>query len=799
MKVSKTGLSLLVVLILAIGIGANTSVFALVNAALLRPLPYRDASRLIWLASIDRSGGATSGCLSFPHFQLIAGHSRTLSGIAAFTNETFSLLSDGEPFESQAARISWNFFDLLGVQPTIGRTFTMQEGTPGAKPVALISNKLWQQHFNGRSHIVGESIALDSRPYTIIGVVPASFQFGLLGSDIDIWIPRIDELNLASAQQLQGGTCYLDAVGRLAPGVSIAHVQAEMSVLDRQYVRDFPNMGDADPKRPVAVEPLRAKLAGNYQSILALLAAAVALVVFIACANAAGLLLTRALKRRREVAIRIAIGAARGQLIVHFLKESVSLALVGGFAGAALSLAATHFLIGMAGQSLPVIGTAPLGVDWRVLAFAFALSIVTGILCGLVPALEFSNTDVSASLREEGRGTAGARSRNSARNALVIGQIAISTILLVGAGLLVRSFLLLETEPPGFNAHGVLTMNIALSPSRYASANQMIDFFDRLLGRIEILPGVKAAAVSSALPVNIARLTPILVEGQPAVPLPERPIIIIQTFTSSYVRVMQMPLESGRFFNAFDRRDSMPVGVINRSFAREFFPGQNPIGKHVWVGRRTVPAQIVGVIGNIKNVSLSVDPQPELDLPFAQLPWGRMNLLVRTAGDPKSLTSAIRLQIAKLDNNLPATEVRTLDELLADASIRPKVLMTVLASFGAFAFVLAIVGLYGTISYSVAQRTQEMGVRIALGARRGHVLRLVLGYGATVTCVGIAVGIGCSLLLTDAMKKVVYGISARDPITFCVVPVLFLTCALIASYVPARRAMRVDLLEVLRH
>ena len=792
------GLSLLIILILAIGIGATTSVFTLINATLLRPLPYRDPSTLVSVSAVDRSDAAVNGCLSYPHFQFLAEHGRVFSGIAAFTNEAFSVSIRGELIEAQAARVSWKFFDLLGVKPAIGRTFMEEEGRAGARSVVLVSNRFWRRRLNGSPNVVGESIALDSRSHTVIGVLPDSLRFGLLGTDVDVWIPRIDELNLASAQQIQGGTCYLDAIARLSPGASIEQARAAMAVLDRQYVHDFPNLGDADPKRPVEVTPLRSKLVANYRSVFAMLSAAVVLVVFIACANAAGLLLMRGLKRRREVAIRIALGAEAGQMVRQFLTESVTLALLGGIAGVSLSFAAIHVISLMPGQSLVRIAELPRGVDLGMFAFALLLSIMTGILCGLAPALQSSKTNVSASLREEGRGTAGARTRNRLRSILVTGQIAISLILLVGAGLLIRSSIALETQSPGFNPHGVLTMNLALPPAKYSKPEQMNGFFDQVLRRLEVLQGVKAAAVSSALPMNIARLTPILVEGQPEVPVPERPIIIIQAFTSGYQHVMQVPLLKGRFFNEFDRADTLPVVIINESFASKFFPNQNAIGKHVWVGRRKSPAQIVGVIGNIKNVSLSLAPQPELDLPFAQLPWGNMNLILRTAGDPKNLITPVRLQIARLDSDLPPTNVQTLDELLAEASSRPRMLMLLLAGFAGFAFVLAIVGLYGAISYSVAQRTQEMGVRVALGATRADVLRLVLGQGAFITSVGIGIGVLCSLLLTGAMEKLVYGISTADPLTFCAVSALFMAAALIASYVPARRAMRVDVLHALR-
>ncbi len=793
------GFNLLIVLISALGIGVNTAIFTLVNAALLRPLPYRESSRLVWVSAVDRSGGDTNGCLSYPRFQFLAARVPAFSGMAAFTNETFSVSGSGrEPQQIQAARVSWNFFTLLGVSPALGRSFLAAEADPGGKPVVLIGNQFWHRVFGAKPNITGQSMALDSRPYTIVGVLPASFQFGPLGTDIEVWTPRIDELNLVTAQQIQGGTCYLDAVARLASGVALEQARAEIKVLNRQYVRGFPKMGDADPKRPVEVTPLQAKLVGTFRQVLLVLTAAVMLVLLLACANIAGLLLIRALRRRREVAIRAALGAQRSQLLFEFLTESVVLALLGGVAGLLLGLAVTREMLLITAQSLPRLSQLPAALDWRVLAFATVTSLATGVLFGLAPALRISRTNVSSSLREEGRGTAGAHSRDLSRNILVAGQIALSLVLLVGAGLLIRSFVLLETQPAGFNTQNILTMNVALPPSRYATSAQMIEFFNRLIQRVEVLPGVQAAAVSSALPIDVARLTPILVEGQPAVPVPERPIIIVQTFTSSYRKLMQMPLIKGRFFDAHDTSDSPPVIVINQSFVRKFFPEQNPLGKRVWIGRRPAPAQIVGVIGDVKNVSLSVPTQPEFDVPFAQLPWGRMNLLLRTARDPKRTAEAVRLQIAALDRDLPVTDVRTIDELLAEGSAQPRTVMMLLAGFAVLAFGLAIIGLYGTISYSVAQRTQEMGVRIAVGATPANLLRLVLGYAAAITCAGILTGIVFAALLSSALEKLVYGIGVRDPMTFLLSALLFLACSLLASYIPARRAMRVDVIEALR-
>ena len=804
------GFSFLVILILALGIAANTAMFTLLNAALLRPLPYRDPSHLVFLSAIDRSEGGSGsnggsiGCLSLPHFQLIASRNRSFSQIAAFTNENFNFTRGSEAVQLQAARVSSNFFDVLGVRPVLGRSFLSSESKPGGNLAAILSDDFWRTHFHQDPNVIGQSITLDSRSYTIVGVLPPGFHFGLLGTNVQVWAPRFDELNLMTAQQVQIGACYLDAVARLAPGISIAQAQAEMNVLDNAYLRERPTLADADPKRPVEVVPLKARLVSGFRSIFFILSTAVAFVLLIACANVASLLLTRGLKRRREFAIRIAMGARRGQLALQLLTETVLLGIVSGILGLGLSLWGTRLMVNVVAGTFPRMtelaasdGSA-ISIDWRVLAFALVISALTGLLFGLAPALQFSKPEVGAALREEGRGTAGARSRNVSRHFLVAGQVALSLVLLVGAGLLIRSFIWLETQPPGFEPRGVLTMDLALPPSRYAKPDQMIAFYDEVLRRVQALPGVTAAAVSSALPVNITRLTPVLIEGQPKVPLAERPIIIIQMFTPSYLRVMRIPLRKGRFFNPHDKQDSARVLVVNEAFAKRFFPGQDPVGKHILLGRSAAPSEIVGLIGDIKNVSLAIEPEPEIDLPFAQATWAKMNLMLRTEGDPNALAVAVRRAVAQVDPNQPVTAVRTLSEVLSEASAQPRVVLFLVSAFAAFAFLLAIVGLYAVISYSVAQRTQEMGVRIALGSTPAALFRLVLSQAATLAGAGIAIGIVCSLALTRLMTKIVYGVSTLDPLTFLLVPLLFFVFALLASYVPALRATRVDVVDALR-
>ncbi|MBV8551052.1 MAG: ABC transporter permease [Acidobacteriaceae bacterium] len=793
------GFTIAVVLIVALGIAANTAVFTLVNSALLRPLPYRDPSSLVFVSAADRGDAEGSGCLSYPHFSLVAGRSRGFEDIAGFTSENFNFTTGDEAVQLQAARVSSNFFRVLGINMAMGRGFTSDADKPGGRLVAVLSDAFWRRRLSGNPEIIGKPITLDAKSYTVVGVLPPWFRFASLGNETEVWTTHIDELNLMSPQQIQAGACYLAAVARLAPGSSIGASQAEMDVLNRQYLREYPKLADADPKRPVQVTPLRTKFVNSFRSMFLILSASVGIVLLIACANVAGLLLARGLKRRREIAIRMAMGASRKQVITQLLTESVVLALLSGMLGLALGVAGTHALAHFAAKQIGPASGLETTVDWRIAVFAVGVSIATGLLFGLAPALQFSRADVGAALREEGRGTAGARTKNLSCNLLAGGQIALSLVLLVAAGLLIRSFIRLQRQPPGFEPSGVLTMNLTLPPAKYYTPAQMIEFYDRLLERVESVAGVRAAAVSSALPVNVARLTPVLIEGQAPVPLAERPILIIQTFTPSYLRIMQIPLIRGRFFSAFDKHDSARVIIVNQSFVNRYFPRQDPIGKHVWLGRMTTPAQIVGVIGDIKNVSLSAGAQPEIDIPFAQLPWGRMNLLVRAStGDPKGLTDAIRLQIAKIDRDQPATAIKTMDELLTDASSQPRVIMALLTAFAGFAFMLAIVGLYSVLSYSVAQRRQEMGVRMALGATRRDVLTLVLRQGAVLAVAGIVAGVGCALAVTRLMDNLVYGVRTIDPFTFVLVPALFLASALTATCIPALRATQVDVAEVLK-
>jgi putative ABC transport system permease protein len=525
----------------------------------------------------------------------------------------------------------------------------------------------------------------------------------------------------------------------------------------------------------------------------------VGVVLLIACANVASLLLSRALSRKKEIAVRAALGAQRSALIRQLLTESVLLALAGGVLGLGLSWAATRYFATLGNNNLPQ--GMPIVMDTRVLLFMLAISVLTGIFFGIFPALHLSGTNVNETLRDEGRGSTGGHRRVQLRGLLVVGQVALSLLLLIGAGLLVRSFSRLLHVEPGFDPQNVLTMNVSLPTVKYADAQKQIAFFDDLSRRISALPGVRSAAISAALPLIPKRITPVLPEGQPEVPLAERPFIIIEAISPTWFRTMRVPLQSGREFTDADNAEAPKVVIVNQTLARRYWPNENPVGKHIVVGRQTA-SEVVGVAVDVKNRSLALDAQPQLYLPFSQLPWGNMNLLVRTAANPNAMVSAVRAQIAAVDSDQPVTNIQTVDELMDGSRAQPRFILLLLGVFSAAALVLAIIGIYGVLAYSVAQRRQEMGIRMALGAEKAAILRMVVAHGLRLTMIGVAIGLAGALLLSRLMASMLsgllYKISASDLTTFVIAPVAFLVISLLASYLPARRATKVDPNEALR-
>jgi putative ABC transport system permease protein len=803
------GFAIAAIFTLALGIGGNTAIFTITSSVLLKALPYHDPQQLISLDAQSKDG--QSHCCTLNRFDIVHDRSQSFSGVVAAANDNFNLTGRGEPLQVPSARVSPEFFEVLGVKPQLGRFFLPDEGQPAGKPVIVISDTLWHSRFGGDPNVVNQTVALDGNPYNIIGVLPADVQFPFL-APADIWSPRYFEHSLFTTQRLRMGVGYLTIIARLRPDISRERAVAEMNVLHQQYHKDNPAAPDADAGLSMVVTDLQDSVVADIRGKLLMLSGAVGVVLLIACANVASLLLSRALSRKKEIAVRAALGAQRSALVRQLLTESVLLALIGGALGLGLSWAATKYLATLGDNNLPQ--GMPIAMDARVLLFMVAISILTGIFFGIFPALQLSGTNVNQTLRDEGRGSTGGHRRVQLRGLLVVGQVALSLMLLIGAGLLVRSFSRLLRVDPGFDPQNVLTMNVSLPTVKYADAQKQIAFFDDLVRRVSALPGVRSAAISAALPLTPKRITPMLPEGQPEVSLGERPFMIVEAISPSWFRTMHVPMQAGREFTDADNAEApkssiqasqiygtVKVVIVNQALARRYWPNQNPLGKHIVVGRQAA-SEVVGVAADVKNRGLALDAQPQIYIPFPQLPWGNMNLLLRTATDPHSMVAAVRAQISALDPDQPVTSIQTVDELMDGSRAQPRFILLLLGVFSAVALVLAIIGIYGVLAYSVAQRRQELGIRLALGAEKSDILRLVVGYGLTLAVEGVVIGLIAALAMSWTMASmlsgVLYKVSARDLTTFAVAPMVFLVIALSASYLPARRATQVDPNEALR-
>jgi putative ABC transport system permease protein len=769
------GFTCAAVLTLALGIGANTAIFTVTNALLLRPFPYPDSDRLVNLGANQDRGAS----MTLRRYELVRDRNQSFESVAVWANDNFNLTGNGEPLQTPVARVSPSFFSLFGITPQLGRAFTEEEGRPEGQPVAILSDSLWRSRFGADRNIVGRTILLDTTPYTVVGVMPSNVAFPFAGP-ADIWTPRYFELTLMTPQRLRAGVGYLSIIARLRPGINLAQADADLAVLDRQYRNQNPGAPDATVE--ITAEPLRDLVIAGVRVQVLVLSAAVAVLLLIASANVANLLLSRVLARRRELSIRAALGADRLTIARQLLTESMMLALMGGGLGLGLSMAAK-----LAASSLPQ--GVPLTVDWRVLLFNLAVSVLTGLIFGTVPALRLSRA---------GSGVNPARARGSISGVLVITQVALALLLLIGAGLLVRSFAQLLRVSPGFDPHNVLTMNVSLPTVKYATGQQQTAFFDEVLRRVSALPGVRSAAISATLPLTFIRITPVLPEGQPNLPLAQRPFLDIEAVSPQWFRTMRVPLRAGREFSQTDNTRAPKVVIANETFARRFWPGQNAVGKRVIVGRGPEPSEVVGVSADIRNRGLAQSPQAQLYLPFAQLPWGNMNLLMRTDIAPLSLTSAVRAQISAVDPDEPVINIRTVDALIDDARAQPRLIMLLLGAFSSTAFLLAAIGIYGVLAYSVAQRRRELGIRLALGAGRADILGLVVRQGLTLAVAGIATGLAAAPFLTRLMSSMLFEIAPRDMTTFILAPLIFLAVALGASYLPARSATKVDPMEALR-
>jgi len=790
---TKPGLAITVVLIMAIGTGGNTAMFTVTRSVLLKPLGYQDPESLVRI---------TTGTPE--RFHEMQAAQQSFTAIAAYTgNESLTLGGASEPEVVRGAQVSAGFLKILGVEPKLGRAFLPQEDTPGAAPVAMIGYDLWQRHFSGDPHITSKTADLGGVSYSIVGVLPLNFQFPAPG--IDVWLTRPEEWS-AMAPESRKLSPFLSIFGRLKPGITLNQASAEGEVIHRQYAAAHPARLDGRLQFPVRVTPMKEDLVKDVRSMLWMLFAAVGFVLLIACANVASLLLVKAAGRSREFAVRAAMGATRSNLVRQLLLESVLLSCAGGALG---MLLATWILRGISAITvfhLPRAGE--IQFDWTAFAFATGISILTGLLFGLVPSLGASRPDLIAVLRTSGQASAGATPRRSwfgltASGPLVSAQIALSVILLIGAVLLMKSVSNLRGVNPGFTSANLLTMRITLPQSRYNTQQKMQTFYDELVRRLQTAPGIRNAAVALTLPMMSSPGTPVQDASKPLLKLNERSIAGILLTSPGYFATMQIPLRRGRNFNERDITGSQRVAIIDEDLARLFWPaypaGISPIGQRILIGGiNSKPAEIVGIVANVRQ-SLEKSPWPgSVYVSLAQNTPTAVMIVARTAGDPLTFTTTVREKIVSLDRDQPIADVRSMDDLLEAEIGQRRLVLILLGAFAGVALLLALVGIYGVISYSVTQRVQEIGIRRALGAQSSDITGLVLGQGLIVAAVGIVIGIGGALALTRVMKSLLFNVSPTEPFIFAAIAILFFFVTLAASYLPARRASRVDPMEALR-
>jgi putative ABC transport system permease protein len=775
---------------LALGIGANTAIFTVINAVLVRPLPYAEPERLVMLFEARKGSEASRNVVSPADFLDWRAQSRSFERSAAIYDYGVNLTGHGEPAEVKAELASADLFPLLGLTPVIGRTYTAEEDRPGGAKVVVLSYGLWQRRFGGARDIVGQVVRVDDQPYTVVGVLPEGA--GLAGQPHvpDLWLP----LALDPAQDYRATSGrYLTTVARLRPGTSLAAAQADLRTVAARLEAAHPQFNGTWSANVV---PLIEYVTGSLRRPLLVLAGVVGLVLLIACANVANLQLAQATVRRREIAVRAALGAGRRRMMRQFLLESLLLSSAGGVAGVLLALWLTDALAASASTTIPRLGLVR--VDLAALSFTLLLSVAAGLLFGLAPALQAARADLHEALKQGARGATGGGART--RAVLVAGQVALALVLLVGAGLLLKSFARLQQVDLGFEPEQVVTARVTLPETRYADSTRQAAFFQTLLARLDALPGVRVAGAINWLPLSGLRsATNFWFGGRPIPPDPEQPGAVISVVDPDYFRAMGIPLRSGREIAPTDDANHPKAVVVSERFAREYLPGQSPIGEQVYMPwGDTLIATIVGVVGDVKHAGVDSLAQPTLYWSMAQFPWSAMTLVVRAEGDPRPVAAALPGAVHALDPELAVADLRPLESYLGDSLARRRFSLTLLAGFAGLALVLTAVGLYGVIAYGVVQRTREFGIQLALGASHATVLRGVLRRGLALVGVGVLAGVIGAAAFTRVLGALLYEVSATDPAVFGGIVALLAAVGVAASYLPARRATRVDPAVALR-
>ncbi len=791
------------ILTLGLGIGANTALFSVINSVLLRPLPYHDPDNLVVVWESSSQHPNPHNTVSPPNFLDWQSRNTVFSSMVFMFDERDNLTGNGEPEEVVVQDVSTNFFSLLGVNPILGPGFTPENGQPGHDNVVILSYGLWKERFAGDPTIVGKFVLLNGHPQTVVGVAPQDFNWfikdgSLTGEKPQMWSPFV--FPQAFHDHKQTGR-FMTVAARLQPGVTTSQAQTQMSAIAARLEQEDP---DFDGHWGVNVVPLRQQISGDLRPALSVLFGAVAFVLLIACANVSSLLLARAASREREMAIRTAIGASRWRIARQLLMESLLLALIGGGIGVALAVWGTNALLAASPRNL--LDLRSVSMDLRVLTFAVAATLLAGLLFGFLPSYISAHSRISETLKEGGRGSSSASRRAFARSAFVVAQLGLALVLLCGSGLLIRSFVRLIGVDPGFDTGHLLTFKIALPRSKYDTDQLRITFFQQLLARISTVPGVRSASMESFPPLTgLGAATGVRLLGQPARSLSDLPVANVRVVGPDYFSTMSIPLRAGRLFNSQELAEEKHVTIINQAFAGKYLHEVNPLGQKVVIYMKSdadaenQPSEIIGVVGDVHQLGLDTAPEPTVYWPHSELVYSAMTVLVRTSVDPLALAPTARGEMQKMDPELPMAAVATMDQLLADSLSRSRFTMLLLGIFAAVALLLAAVGIYGLIAYSVTQRTQELGIRIALGAQRRDVLRLVLAQGTRLTLLGVAIGVLAALTFSRLLASLLFSVSPTDPLTFAGVAALLMFVALIASYLPARRAMRVDPIVALRY
>jgi predicted permease len=802
MFIKNPGFTIAAVAALALGIGANTAIFTVVNAVLLKPLSYPDADRILqFLNSYPDGNDNAASITKFHNWQQ---QTNVFKEVAAydFAGPGFNITGD-RPEQVHGIHVTEGYFRLFGAPVMLGRTFTPQEDSPNGGKVVVLSYGLWQRKFGGNPKVIGQSLSLGNEPYTIIGVLGKQFQSD---PEADIWLPFQFEPNSNN----QGH--YFHAAGMLKPGITLAQANAQMKLAAGQFHRAWP---EANPQQSFAVEPLRDSIVSDVRKSLLVLMGAVGFVLLIACANVANLLLVRATGRKREFAIRSALGAGRARIIRQLLTESVLLSVTGGILGLILGFIGVRALLAVSPAGLPRIGEdgAAIGIDWRVLGFTLAVSLFTGILFGLFPAFSASRSDLNSSLKESSNRSGTGFRQSKARSLLVISEVSLALVLLVGSALLIRTFLALHGVHPGFDSHNVLTLEMSLTGDRFQKTAGVAELSRDGRERLNAIPGVEDSAFTCCLPIQGQFGLDFTVVGRPVDPAKGEPGAGWMSASPDYYKLFRIPLLRGREFTDHDTAAAPRVVLINETLAKQFFPNQNPVGQQIIIGHGVGPEfeeparQIVGVVGDTHEGGLGRDPGPMMIVPDAQVTDGMTALnarivplrwVVRTHGDPHRFIAAITEQLRVASRGFPVARVRTMDEIVARSTARESFNMLLLTIFGAVALVLAAIGIYGLMAYSVQQRTQEIGIRMALGADRSTIRNLVVWHGMRLTIAGVVLGIAASFGLTRLIASFLFGVKSWDPTVFITVPLILAAVALFAVWLPATRAARLDPMQALR-